>query len=168
MVPRCNACTQGLAHLIQYQNNETVCEFLLWSFIVMKIESSQHTCTKHIIVITARQRICRKVVFSGVSGMPITQNALDLTLQDPNPSAQGHGPGPHLCEPTPVQSQPPLDSDIWWPRLETGSNLFTWESHCTGTTTGTDIWKMPTKECTLDEPTLRILLECLFVYWCIE
>ena len=74
-----------------------------------------------------------KVMFSQVSvillGGPhvtITHDALDLTVQGPS-SRQS----PSIQPPT---------SDIWWPRLEICSNLFTRLPHCTGPPTSADIW----------------------------
>ena len=63
----------------------------------------------------------------------ITHDALALTVQGPSwpwtPPDMGHGtPGPAPA------------SDIWWPSLETCSNLFI-GPHCTAPLqSGTDIW----------------------------
>ena len=54
-----------------------------------------------------------------VPHVTITHDALDLTVQGLTPS---------------VEVTSPSISDIWWPWLETCSNLFTWGSHCPGST----------------------------------
>ena len=88
-------------------------------------------------IITTRQRSCGKVMFSvmsvhGGGGSPMWCTdalALDLTVQHPPRSL---GPAP-LDIGTSLYSDPPGPSpsrhgDIWWPRLKTCSNLFTWGS----------------------------------------
>ena len=59
-------------------------------------------------------------------------------------------------------------SDIWWPKLETCLNLFTWGSHCTDhlgyLCTGVDIWWRPAERPTMAERTACIWLECFLVY----
>ena len=51
-------------------------------------------------------------------------------------------------------------SDIWWPRLETCSNWFTWGPHCTGPPTSADIWWLVTA---VGKQAVRILLQCFLV-----
>ena len=86
-------------------------------------------------IITARQQSCGKVMFSFVSVclqawgpiVTIKHDALDLTIQGPpwtrDLTIQGPQPslnmGPHCTG----ASLPAYD--IWWPQLETCSNLFT-------------------------------------------
>ena len=79
------------------------------------------------IIITACKRSYGKVMFSVLSvvqsvilsiwggfHVAITHDASDLNVQGPDP----------------LQDLPPA-SEMWWSRLETYSNLFTWEPHCT-------------------------------------
>ena len=58
--------------------------------------------------------------FTWGSLVTITHDALDLTMHGSSP-----GPGPSPSDPGPVPLAPPAN-DIWWQRLATYSNLFTW------------------------------------------
>ena len=124
-------------------------------------------------IITTRQRSCGKVMFSvmsvhGGGGSPMWCTdalALDLTVQHPPRSL---GPAP-LDIGTSLYSDPPWPQplstwdltvrapagDIWWPRLKTCSNLFTWGPP--PTTTGTWYWERTYGQC---KWLVRILLEC--------
>ena len=74
-------------------------------------------------------RVCPSVILSNKgSHVTITRDALDLTVQ-----GQSHPPFGHrtsLCRDAPqtwdLTVQVPFSNDIWWPRLETCSNLTTW------------------------------------------
>ena len=81
-----------------------------------------------ICMFTARQWSCGKVMFSCVSVCPqvgshmtIIHDALDFSLQVPQPIPPHMEPYPHeksYCSPLPPAS------DIWWLTLQTSSNLF--------------------------------------------
>ena len=115
-----------------------------------KSRKSRTTCNSTLIIITARQRSCRIVMFSLLSvcsqGGPhvnITQNALDITVQVPSPLGTTDLSPSQTSDP-----QPPGASDmgLTWPQspgsdiCETCSNLFAWGRI---PPTSTDIWWLP-------------------------
>ena len=77
-------------------------------------------------------------------------NALDLTVQPPGLSASSP-PRYHTWEPP----APPLLIDIWWPSLETCSNLSTW-----GPTLLRQYWHLLAEASMLRKRVVHILLEC--------
>ena len=99
-----------------------------------------------VVLITARQRSCGKLVFSQVSvilfrGVPydhypscIGPHCTAHSQPRPcppyhikqGPLAQSLSPGHHIRQGRPAPTCPwPLTSDIWWPLMETCSDLFT-------------------------------------------
>ena len=67
--------------------------------------------------------VYQSVILSRVSHVTISHDALDLNVQGPQTSDMGSpSPGSH-----------PSVSDIWWPSLETCSNMFTSRSLLTST-----------------------------------
>ena len=119
-------------------------------------------------------RVCLFAIGEWVSHVTITHYELDLTLQPP-----GHVPPPSQTwdftvllyrtpSPNPGHHPPPrskygislirdpLSCDIWWPSLETYSNLFTSGPPSPLMLTSGGYWKM----C---KGAVRILLECFLV-----
>ena len=91
---------------------------------------------------THKRSVCSKGRGSHVT---ITHDALDLTIQGPPP-----GLPPPYRDPV---------SDIWWPRLKTCSNLFTW-----GPPTTVNWHLVATEEArTVASRAARILVECFLV-----
>ena len=118
----------------------------------------------------------RKTFQWGIPHVTITHDALYLTVQPPpHPPAMGHGepPPPLLCHIslpiqiwdkgplTPAPALAPPTSDIWWPSLETYSNLFI-GPHCTAPTH--QYWHLvATKAHTVGKQAVCIRLECFLV-----
>ena len=108
-----------------------------------------------------------RVYLSTGGHVTITHDALDLTIQDPPPGlGSGSDPSRHgISRPTQLPQTcdllalPPV-SDIWWPSMETCSNLF-----ILGSPTSVHILWWSTYS--LRKQAVRILLECFLVYFSI-
>ena len=89
-------------------------QFLHWCFIVKLVEPFNWDLN-FCLLVTSRQQSCGKVIFPDVSISHSdhrggTHDVLDLTVQPPR---------------TELHTQPYPAGDIWWPRIETYSNVFT-------------------------------------------
>ena len=112
-------------------------------------------------VITIRQRSCRKVMFSVMSvclsfhpqGGPMWPLPIMhwTSLYRVLPPCRGT----HLC------TGPTLASDIWWPRLDTCSNSFTWGFPMV-LTSGGGYCRSIYSHC---KQAVSILLECFLVFF---
>ena len=98
-------------------------------------------------VITTHQRSCGKVMFSVMSLCPEPGVPID----------RAPPPGPVRTSAPLYRVPAPTASNIWWPRLETCSNLFTWGRP------PNQFWHLVAEECTVSKRAVRILLECFLV-----
>ena len=113
---------------------------------------------KRKMVITSRQRSCGKAMFSVLSICP--QGGFDVTINHNALASLYSPPSPSLFRTWDRTGQGPSANDIWWPSLETCSNLFSSAALfpppvlTSGGYWSTSCWH---------KWALRILLECFFV-----